>query len=95
MATLKDLFLEIDDLDTGDYDESSIEVYADSVKQALEIASRELDVDVSNLDYEVVEKGTRGIFGIGRLPYRVIITPLKVSEDHTDIDEIEIRQHLV
>jgi uncharacterized protein (DUF342 family) len=89
MASLKDLFLEIDDLESGEFDDNSVEVYADSVKQALEIASRELDVDISNLDYEVVEKGTRGIFGIGRLPYRVIVTPLKIGEEHTDIDEIE------
>ena len=60
MASLKDLFLEIEDTGSGDYDDNSIEVYADSVKQALEIASRELGVDISNLDYEVVEKGTKG-----------------------------------
>ena len=91
MSTLKDLFLEIEESDQGDFDDSSIEVYADSVKQALEIASRELGVDVSYLDYEVVEKGTKGLFGIGRLPYRVIITPLKVNEEQHDLEEIEMK----
>jgi hypothetical protein len=76
MANLKDLFMQIDENPAGDYDDSSIEVYADSVRQALELAARELDVDISQLDYEVVEKGTKGFLGFGRLPYRVIITPL-------------------
>jgi len=91
MTSLKDLFLEIDESESGEIDTNSLEVYADSVKQALEIASRELGVDISHLDYEVVEKGTKGLFGIGRLPYRVIITPLKVNEEHDDIDEIEMK----
>ncbi len=91
MASLKDLFLEIESTDTAEADDDSIEVYADSVKQALEIASGELGVDISHLDYDVVEKGTKGLFGIGRLPYRVIVTPLKMSEEHEDIDEIEMK----
>lgn len=91
MASLKDLFMEIEDSESGEYDDSSIEVYADSVKQALEIAANELGLDVSQLDYEVVEKGTKGLFGFGRLPYRVIITPLKINEEHDDLDEIEMK----
>ncbi len=91
MASLKDLFLEIDESSSVNYEDDSIEVYADSVKQALEIASGELNLDISHLDYEVVEKGTKGLFGFGRLPYRVIITPLKMSEEHDDVDEIEMK----
>ncbi len=91
MASLKDLFLEVEESDPGDYEDNSIEVYADSVKQALEIASDDLGVEISNLDYEVVEKGTKGLFGFGRLPYRVIVTPLKINEEHDDLDEIEMK----
>ena len=92
MANLKDLFMEIDSNPSGDYEDNSIEVYADSVKQALELAARELKVDVSQLDYEVVEKGTRGFMGIGRLPYRVIITPLKIDSGvHADLEEIDAK----
>ncbi|HNX25590.1 MAG TPA: FapA family protein [Spirochaetota bacterium] len=91
MASLKDLFLEIEESTSGEYEDNSLEVYADSIKQALEIASQELGIDISNLDYEVVEKGTKGLFGIGRLPYRVIITPLKINEEHNDLDEIEMK----
>ncbi len=92
MANLKDLFMEIDDNPSKDYDDSSIEVYADSVKQALELAAKELKVDISRLDYEVVEKGTKGFLGIGRLPYRVIITPLRTDEtEHHDLEELDAK----
>jgi hypothetical protein len=92
MANLKDLFMQIDDNPAGDYDDSSIEVYADSVKQALELAARELDVDLSQLDYEVVEKGTKGFLGFGRLPYRVIITPLRMdTSEHHDLEELDAK----
>ncbi len=93
MANLKDIFLELEDGDTSAYDDNSVEVFADSVKQALELASRELNIDVSNLDYEVVEKGTKGIFGIGRQPYRIIITPLAETSHDTesDIEDLEMK----
>ena len=91
MATLKDFFIDFADDDTGSFDESSVEVYADSVKEALELASQDLGVDISSLDYEVIEKGTKGIFGIGRHPYRVIITPLKTAHEEADMHELEMK----
>ena len=59
MATLKDIFLDFAEDETGTPDDNSVEVYADSVKQALELASDDLGIDISALDYEVVEKGTK------------------------------------
>lgn len=90
MATLKDLFMELEN-ETPLFDSNSIEVFADSVKQALELAAEELNIDVSSLDYEIVEKGTSGFFGIGRQPYRVIVTPLKLSSDSINLDEFEMK----
>ncbi|MFA5517779.1 MAG: FapA family protein [Spirochaetota bacterium] len=90
MATLKDLFMELEN-ESPVFDSNSIEVFADSVKQALELASEELSIDVSSLDYEIVEKGTNGFFGIGRQPYRVIVTPLKLSSDSMNLDEFEMK----
>ena len=46
--------------------ENAVEVYADSVRQALELAANELGIDVTLLDYQIIEKGTRGFLGIGR-----------------------------
>ena len=90
MTTLKDLFTELDQ-GSRDSADNSVEVYADSVKQALELAAAELNIDVSALDYEIVEKGTSGFFGIGRQPYRVIVTPLQLSSDSMNLDEFEMK----
>jgi uncharacterized protein (DUF342 family) len=86
MGSLKDLILSIEEEEqSGD----EIEVYADSVKQALEIASREMGIDVSMLDYEILKKGTKGFFSIGRQPYRVLIRPIRVDSEYEDLDKIE------
>lgn len=86
MGNLKDMLLSISEDETS---EDEVEVYADSVRQALEIASRELGVEISVLDYDIVEKGTKGMFGIGRQPYRVLVRPVRVEREHDDLDKIE------
>lgn len=88
MTNLKDLFMEIDE-SVDSREETGVEVYADSVKQALELAAENLNLDITMLDYEILEKGTRGFLGIGRQPYRVLVIPLEADEEHNDLDEIE------
>jgi uncharacterized protein len=88
MTKLKELFMEIDESDDS-HDDNGVEVYADSVKQALELAAENLKVDISMLDYEILEKGTRGFLGIGRQPYRVLVVPMEADEEHSDLEEIE------
>jgi uncharacterized protein len=87
MGSLKDLFMEIETEEKSD--DSVVEVFADSVKSALDLASRELSIDVSMLDYEILEKGTRGFLGIGRLPYRVLVKPVENAPEHDDLEELE------
>lgn len=77
--------LEDDEEPSGD----GVEVYADSVKQALELAARELKVDISYLDYSILEKGTKGLFGFGRQPYKVLVIPTKSPDAYKDVSEIE------
>lgn len=88
MTKLKDLFLDID-MDEDQPGDDAIEVFADSLKQALDMAAREMKIDVSHLDYQILEKGASGFLGIGRKPYRVLIQPHEGSSEHTDLDEIE------
>ena len=64
MNKLKDLLTGIDDGTSESSSDNELEVFADSVKQALELASDELAIDLSNLDYEILEKGNSGFFGI-------------------------------
>jgi len=88
MSKLKDLFMEIGD--AGDSsDGESVEVYADSIKQALELAAEDLGIDISMLDYTILEKGTGGFFGIGRNPYRILVHQIASADEHDDLDELE------
>jgi uncharacterized protein len=89
MSKLKDLLAAIDEEDENPQDE--VEVFADSVKQALELAARELRVDISSLDYDILEKGTKGVLGMGRQPYRVLVRQLKTEheEKYTDLEELD------
>ena len=89
MGNLKDIFLEIDAPESNKSYDDSIEVYADSVKQALEIAAEEFNTSISSLDYQVLEKGTKGLFGFGRFPYRVVVTRLKTNEEQEKIKDID------
>ncbi len=88
MANIKDIFMNLDVSDDQG-DDNAIEVYADSVRQALELAAKDLEIDVTMLDYEVLEKGTKGILGLGRVPYRVLITPLVDRAEHGDLADLE------
>ncbi len=96
MANIKDLFMRLDVSDQQD--ENAVEVYADSVAQALELASRELGIDINLLDYQVLEKGTRGFMGLGREPYRVLVIPLVGSAEHAELTALEqklTREHVM
>ncbi len=86
MKNLKDLLTTLDDEEST---EDEVEVYADSVRQALELAADELHLDISELDYEIIEKGTKGLLGMGRQPYKVLIKPARIQYDEDDISAIE------
>lgn len=86
MSKLKDILLSVG---TDDNPEEEVEVFADSLKQALELASNDLGADIADLDYEVLEKGTGGFFGVGRKPYRVLVKRAAVSTEHDDIEKLE------
>jgi len=88
MADVKDIFsdLEVSDLRS---DANAVEVYADSLTQALELAAKEFGIDITLLDYEILEKGTKGLWGIGRHPYRVLVTPLADRKEYGDLAALE------
>lgn len=87
MGRLKELLRGIEDEDESPGEE--VEVLADSVRQALELASGALKTDVSALDYDILQKGTSGFFGMGRQPYRVLVRASKTHDAYSDVDEIE------
>ena len=49
---------------------SKLEVVADSIESAFEIASKQLGVDISRLDYEIIESGSKSLFGMKSKPFK-------------------------
>lgn len=87
MGSLKELLKSLEDEEESP--ENELEVYADSLKQALELAARELRVEISMLDYSIMEKGVTGFLGMGRKPYKVLVRASKTHDAYKDIDDIE------
>lgn len=68
----------------------TVEVNADSMDEALSDAAVQLDTKPSNLEYEILEKGSDGFMGIGKKPWRVRIyqnpATIRVSSAEGGID---------
>ena len=53
----------------------SVEVYADTLDEALADAAVQLDCKVINLEYEVVERGFNGFLGMMKKPWTILAYP--------------------
>ena len=49
----------------------SVEVNADTLDEALADGAVQLDSKVSNLEYEIIEKGSDGFLGLAKKPWKV------------------------
>ena len=84
------LALEAEEESSLEESNTRVEVICDSVQQALLIASKELMAPIENLDYEILQKGSAGILGIGKLPYRILVNSgQNESGKHSDLKDIE------
>ncbi len=65
-----------------DKDIHSVEVHADTIDEALADAAVQLNSKVSDLQYEVIEKGSDGFLGLGKKPWTLTIyqDPLAASK---------------
>ena len=90
MTTFRQLVQEIDFAE-DDTSDDLIEVYADSVKQALQVAAEAFDADVLQLDYQILKKGSSGFLGMGRLPYRVLVRKVIENEPLNDMEDLEAK----
>lgn len=69
---------------------SQVEVLADSVQQALAMAATELNLGMDELDYEILKKGNSGLFGFGRMPYRIKVHKMQDFNRYADIEDLNI-----
>ncbi len=67
-----------------------VEVISYSVEEGLETASRKLNAGISDLEYEILERGSNGFFGIGKKPFRIMVkcTASKVSEELQQLTDL-------
>ncbi|MCS6984909.1 MAG: FapA family protein [Leptospiraceae bacterium] len=74
-----------------EYSTTEVEVLADSLQEALEIGAHELGVPLGEIDYEILQKGSSGYFGLGRTPYRVLVR-VSQGEDkkYLDIPDLDV-----
>jgi uncharacterized protein len=89
MSKLKNFISSLGEEDEDISSSNEIEIFADSLKQALELASNELNVEISMLDYSILEKGTSGFMGIGRNPYHLLVKKAETAEQYKDILDID------
>ena len=71
-------------------DHEFIEVISYSVEEGLETASRKLNAGVSDLEYEILGKGSKGFLGIGKKPFRILIKRIlpQVSAELQELSDI-------
>lgn len=73
MVTLEKLREDMNTLLQVDKNLHFVEVNADTIDEALADAVVQLDTKLSNLHYEVVEKGSDGILGLGKKPWKIMV----------------------
>ncbi len=73
MVTLERIRRDMKDLYSVDNELHYVDVNADTIDEALEDAAVQLDTKVSNLNYEVIEKGSDGFLKLGKKPWKLRI----------------------
>lgn len=71
MITLDSIRKDMAKLYERDKDISSVEVCADNLDEALADAAVQFNTKVSNLEYEVIEKGFEGLLGVAKKPWTI------------------------
>jgi uncharacterized protein len=83
VVTLQDLREYMRDRATDDRARRSVQVTSVSIEEGLSEASVELDLPVKKLEYEVLEKGNRGVFGMNKKNYILIVYEADEEEEES------------
>ena len=73
MVTLEKIRSDLSELQKKDQSIKSVEVHADTLDEALADAAVQLNTKVTNLEYEIKEKGFDGFFGIAKRPWFITV----------------------
>ncbi len=64
-----------------------VNVSGETLEEALREASVELGIPVKRIEYEILEKGSRGVLGMGKRPYLLVAYPAQQQVELADGDE--------
>lgn len=79
-----------------DKERTFVNVSGDTLEDALQQASIELSLPLKRIEYEVLERGSRGVLGVGKKAFLVIAYPAaKASSDDTGPGDIPIDMSLL
>lgn len=73
MVTLDKIRLDLEKKLALDKEIHTVDVIADSIEECLNDAAVQLNTSIQNLEYEVVQKGYKGIIGLAKKPWRLTI----------------------
>lgn len=83
--------LEIESIERrSDKGYEEVEVLADSLNEALKLASNTTHCDIGDLEYEIVQRGKSSFFGMLRSPYRVIVKKYQSPDSDYNLEDLEI-----
>lgn len=71
LVTLEKIRSDLTSFLKSDQELKSVEVYADTLEEALADAAVQLECKAINLDYEVLERGFNGFLGMGKKPWTI------------------------
>ena len=71
--------------------QKTVLIQADSVEEGLEIAAKKLKSSITDLEYEIVQKGSNGFLGIGAKPFIFKISSNKIMASETGASAGEFR----
>jgi predicted RNA-binding protein Jag len=64
--------------------EKGVNVSGDTLEDALEQASIELGLPIKRIEYEVLERGSRGVMGVGKKPCLLLAYPAREKTDESE-----------
>jgi uncharacterized protein len=70
-----------------DRKQNYVNVSGTSLQDALKQASIELGLPVKKIEYEVLERGSQGLLGVGKKPFLILAYPARTADSGTGADE--------
>ena len=91
MVSLDQIQAYMRDQMSDDKSRAFVNVSGESLEDALQQASIELGLPVKKIEYELLERGSRGMLGVGKKPYLIVAYPSRAPvESATEEDDITI-----